>query len=389
MKVGLFIDTFYPMVDGVIKVVDNYAKRLAKMCDVTVYCPDYLHYKRSEDLKSFGYKVVRCGSFPLKMIDYTLPTPLLDPKFLAHLAGSKLDIVHIHSPFTVGMAGMNYAKLHNIPLVATLHSQYKQDISRMLHNRQMISLAMFSLISVFNAADECWAVNEDIKELYVGDYGLTAPCRVQLNATDHLPVTDTVAAANEINERYGISPDEYLFLFTGRLNYLKNIDMIVRALSKVKSEGVRFKMLFVGDGQDRERLEELIRSLDLENDVVLCGLIRERETLEKIYSRADLFLFPSLYDANSLVQIEAACQGTATLFLRGARTASMVTEDVNGFISEPDEESYARKIVEIVSSPDSLRKVSEGARRDLYRSWDEVVDSVFADYERILSARKA
>ena len=39
-KVGLFIDTWYPMVDGVIKVVDNYARRLTKYCDVVVFCPE-------------------------------------------------------------------------------------------------------------------------------------------------------------------------------------------------------------------------------------------------------------------------------------------------------------------------------------------------------------
>ena len=38
-KVGLFIDTWYPMVDGVIKVVDNYARRLMQYCDVVVFCP--------------------------------------------------------------------------------------------------------------------------------------------------------------------------------------------------------------------------------------------------------------------------------------------------------------------------------------------------------------
>ena len=40
LKVGLFIDTFFPMVDGVIVVTDNHARRLAKFCDVTVFCPE-------------------------------------------------------------------------------------------------------------------------------------------------------------------------------------------------------------------------------------------------------------------------------------------------------------------------------------------------------------
>ena len=80
MRVGLFIDTWYPMVDGVIKVVDNYAKRLTQYCDVTVFCTEAKGYDPEEDSK-FPYRIVRCGSLPLMNYDYTLPTAILDPKF--------------------------------------------------------------------------------------------------------------------------------------------------------------------------------------------------------------------------------------------------------------------------------------------------------------------
>jgi hypothetical protein len=58
MKVGLFIDTWYPMVDGVIKVVDNYARRLVNYCDVVVFCPKARNSNKKEDVK-LPYKVVR------------------------------------------------------------------------------------------------------------------------------------------------------------------------------------------------------------------------------------------------------------------------------------------------------------------------------------------
>ena len=97
-------------------------------------------------------------------------------------------------------------------------------------------------------------------------------------------------------------------------------------------------------------------------------------------SRAKLFLFPSLYDANSLVQIEAACQGTPTLFLEGARTAATVTPGVNGYISAPGEENYARAILDILADPDGYARISAAARRDLYLNWDDVVREVYSDY---------
>jgi glycosyltransferase involved in cell wall biosynthesis len=379
-KVGLFIDTWYPMVDGVIKVVDNYARRLTKYCDVVVFCPETRGATKAMD-EALPYKVVRCHSLPLLNSDYDIPAPVLDPKFEAQLILSGIDMVHIHSPFAVGLAGVIYAKLHNLPVVATLHSQYKQDFEKPLKFKPAVEIALGSIMRVFNRCDECWAVNSGIQELYQKEYGLTAPCKVRLNATDHMPVANPEAAARWVNETYGVPADATVFLFVGRINFIKNLDFTVRSLAIAKKLGLKnFRMLFVGKGQDEERLAELVREQGLENEVVLCGLVSGREQLEMLYSRAKLFLFPSLYDANSLVQIEAAAQGTPTVFLQGARTAATVTPGVNGYVSAPSEENYARTILDIMADADAYERISAAARRDLYLNWDDVVRDVYADY---------
>ena len=378
-KVGLFIDTWYPMVDGVIKVVDNYARRLVQYCDVVVFCPETRGYSKAED-KKMPYKVVRCNSLPLLHYDYDMPTPVLDPKFEAQLVLSGIDMVHIHSPFAVGLAGVVYAKLHKLPVVATLHSQYKQDFEKPLKTKIGLQVAMDSIMRVFNACDECWAVNGGIKDLYQQEYGLTAPCKVRLNATDHKPVANPEEAARCVNETYGIPADANVFLFVGRINFIKNIDFTVRALARAKEMGLKnFRMLFAGKGQDEDKLAALVKEQGLSEEVVMCGLT-DKDMLEKLYSRAKLFLFPSLYDANSLVQIEAACQGTPTVFLEGARTAATVTPGVNGYVSALGEENYARLILDILSDEEGYRRVSAAARKDLYLNWDDVVRDVYADY---------
>ena len=378
-KVGLFIDTWYPMVDGVIKVVDNYARRLVNYCEVVVFCPETRGFSKEDDEK-LPYKVVRCHSVPIIGYDYDLPMPVLDPLFEAQVVLSGIDLVHIHSPFAVGLAGVLYAKVHRLPVVATLHSQYKQDFETALHTDLGLKVVMNGIMRVFNACDECWAVNAGIKELYETDYGLTAPCKVRLNATDHKPVDDPAEAARIVNETYGVPADATVFLFVGRINFIKNIDFTVRALAKAKEMGLKnFRMLFAGRGQDEEKLAEIVKDLGLTDEVIMCGLT-DKPMLERLYSRAKLFLFPSLYDANSLVQIEAACQGTPTLFLEGARTAATVTPGVNGYISAPGEENYARAILDILADPDGYARISAAARRDLYLNWDDVVREVYSDY---------
>ncbi len=378
MKVGLFIDTWYPMVDGVIKVVDNYARRLTNYCDVVVFCPD-----TGQVEKALPYQVEQCSSLPFLTNDYSVPLSALDPVFDARLIRSGIDLVHIHSPFTIGMAGLAYAKMNGLPVVATLHSQYRQDFEQNLHFKLSTSIAMDGIMRVFNACDECWAVNGGIKELYQRDYGLTAPCKVRLNATDHVPVSDPAAAAREVNARYGIPADATVFLFVGRINFIKNIDFTVRALARAKELGLsNFRMLFAGKGQDEEKLAALVQELGLTQEVVMCGLT-DKPMLEKLYSRASLFLFPSLYDANSLVQIEAACQGTPTVFLEGARTAATVTPGVNGYVSPATEEAYAHTLLDILADKDGYARVCAAAHRDLYLSWDDVVRDVYADYLRL------
>lgn len=376
----MFIDTWYPMVDGVIKVVDNYASRLVKYCDVTVFCPSVAGAVKADD-ESKPYRIVRCGSVPIINLDYSMPAAMLDPTFTVELSTSNLDIIHIHSPFSVGLAGVMHAKLHNKPAVATLHSQYRQDFERALNLKPAVAFAMSGVMRVFNSCNECWAVNAGIKDLYVGEYGLTAPCSVQLNATDHEPVKDRAAAARLVDETYGIPSGSTVLLFVGRLNFLKKIDFIVRSLAIAKQKGLsNFRMLFVGQGQDADRLATLVKEQGLENEVIMCGLVRERSMLEALYSRARLFLFPSLYDANSLVQIEAACQGTPTLFLHGARTGATVTENVNGYFSDDSEECYADKILSILADTAQYEKVSSAARKDLYINWDDVVKQVYDRY---------
>lgn len=379
-KVGLFIDTWYPMVDGVIKVVDNYARRLVQYCDVVVFCPETRGYKKTDDA-AFPYEVVRCSSIPLIGNDYDIPTPALDPVFEARILSSGIDLVHIHSPFTLGLSGVLYARIRHLPVVATLHSQYRQDFEKPLKIKGAVDLAMGGVMRVFNACDECWAVNAGIKELYENEYGLTVPCKVRLNATDHVPVADPGKAAAIVNETYGIPADATVFLFVGRINFIKNIDFTVRALARAKEMGLKnFRMLFVGRGQDEEKLAALVKECGLANEVVLCGLVSDREMLQNLYSRAKLFLFPSLYDANSLVQIEAACQGTPTVFLEGAKTAATVTPGVNAYISKPGEENYAQMILDILSDMAGYERVSAAARSDLYLNWDDVVKEVYADY---------
>lgn len=381
LKIAMVIDTYFPMIDGVVMVVANYAKRLQQYADVTVFCSTVDKCHKDE----YDYKVVRCKSFKPFFLDYMAPMPQLDHKFKQYLKNEQFDIVHVHSPFFIGAMAVKYAKKKGIPVVATLHSQYKQDIKANAKLGWLTDLILAGFMRTFNNCDECWAVNEGMRQLYVNEYGLKGKNKVKSNASDFFPVKDKAAARYEMRRRFGVADNEKLLLFVGRINFIKNLPFIVKALACLKQLGFPLKMVFVGGGSDTAALQRLIRDNRLEDSVILAGEIRDRHELERLYAAGDLFLFPSLYDANSLVQIEAASQALPTLFIRQAKTASSCVEDQNAFMSDNDPTLYAQKIVSIFEDAELYKKVSANAQSQLYVTWDESVKSLLEDYERIIA----
>lgn len=387
INIGLFLDTFFPMIDGVINVVDNYAKRLKKFADVTVFVPKIKKGKVRYDDSQLPYKVVRCKCFKLFFIDYDMPVPSLDSKFKKAIQNANLDIIHIHSPFYIGKMAVKFAKENNIPCVGTFHSQFKKDFLRATKSKAITNMLLKKIMKVFNSCDECWAVNKEIGEVFK-TYGYNKEPLVYNNGTDLDLVEDEKESDDIVNKTYNINANENVFLFVGRINVLKNILFIIDALKIVKDKGKTFKMMFVGTGQDEDLLKKYVSEKGLKEDVIICGKVTDREMMRNIYHRAKLFLFPSLYDSSSLVQIEAASQKTPTIFLEGAVTAGTVTKDVNGFITENSAEKYADKIIEILNNDEYYKSVAENAYRDLYVSWDNVVEGAYKKYLELIDKKK-
>ena len=386
ITIGLFIDTFFPMIDGVVMVVDNYAKRLAKIANVIVFAPG-IPGEQYDDSK-FNYKVVRCKSLRLPVVDYSLPIPKLDKKFMNILNSSNLDIVHIHSPFTIGKVGVDYAKKYNIPVIGTLHSQYKKDFQRFVKLNSISNFLTKIIMKQYNRCDECWAVNNYISKLYYDEYYCKSIPKVMNNATDMMPVKNEEEAKKIIDEKHKINSNEKVFLFVGRINNLKNVFFIVNSLKLLKGK-LNFKMLFVGSGQDEEKLKELIKRNNMEKEIIMCGKVTDRELLSYYYARADLFLFPSLYDASSIVQIEAASQKTPTLFIEDAVTADTITNNISGYTAKKSEEDYANRILEIINDKELYNKVCRNTFQEVYKNWDNVVDEAYNSYIQFIEDKSS
>ena len=241
-------------------------------------------------------------------------------------------------------------------------------------------------MNIFNKCDELWAVNQKISEIY-NSYGTNTMPKVQQNATDLVPFTD-LQKIEALRKKYEIKADEKVFLFVGRIDKIKNLDFTVDSLFKLRLKGFKFKMLFVGSGPYEDELKARIKKFGLDPYCTLVGRITDRIELSSYFKLADLFLFPSLYDASSLVQIEAASQKTPSLFIKDAATAATITPDVNGYVAEDDPSLYALKIIEIFKNVKSHQKVCNQAYQDLYKTWDEVTKNVYKNYLKLIKSNQ-
>lgn len=383
LNIGLFIDTFYPMIDGVVSVVDSYARRLVKFANVTVFT---IGASDKNYVDNFPYKVVRCAKFDIPGLDYDLGLPGLDAKFQKELKDSKLDIVHIHSPFTLGKVGVNYAKKHKIPCVATNHSQFKQDFFKATKSPAITDMLLKAVTNVLNKCDENWSVNEMTSNLFF-EYGVKAKPFVMPNGTD-FKAEDFDKYDIDINKKYNISQNNKVLLYVGRMLDLKNIPFLIDAFSLLYKQDNNFRLMLVGDGLRLDYYKETAKKLNLEKFIIFTGKISDKKLLGSIYKRADLVTFPSCYDTDGLIKKEGAAFKTPTLVIKNSFPSSDIIDNVNGYITNLNIDDFNNKILNIFNDKKLYETVCKNCLKDIYKNWDDIIGTVLERYKYLLQQKK-
>ena len=133
----------------------------------------------------------------------------------------------------------------------------------------------------------------------------------------------------------------------------------------------------------REKMKR-IKENQLTGKVILTGRIDNRNELFSFYQRSNLFLFPSLYDASSIVQIEAATFKTPGVFIKDTVTAKTITNNHNGYTSENNVEDFAKVIMHALDNKEELKQIGENAFKELYINYDDVAKIISDRYEYLI-----
>lgn len=118
----------------------------------------------------------------------------------------------------------------------------------------------------------------------------------------------TAAERAALRAKYGLRDDDRVVLYASKLMARKHPDDVVRAVAKLRDEGVGAKLLFVGSGELEPALRELVREHRLEGEVVFAGFVNQAE-LPKMYAISDVFVLPSENEPWGLIVNEVMCAG--------------------------------------------------------------------------------
>ena len=383
MKILQTLDCYYPKFDGPTNVITNYSKSLQKVkhADVDVFVPRFPNYTDNQPFRVFRVKSIPTAD------GYYQGTPGLDKKLKKTLKENKYEIIHLHSPFTMGRFFANYGKKHNIPTIFSFHTKFKEDFERILHLKPLVNFMMHYMMKTINTCDYVLTVSQGAAE-ELRSYGYKKEITVITNGTDLVYPENAAELIGKVDEKHALSGQKNVFLSVGRIVENKRIDLVLNALKIVKERGYDFRFLIVGDGSYKEKLESNVRRLDLEDKVIFSGKIMDRALLSGYYLRSDLFMFPSTFDTASLAPIEAAALKLPSLMTRGCSTAEIITENRNGFLADDNVQSWADTICRIVDDKELLATAKENCYKEVYRTWDDVCEEVYAFYEKAIREKK-
>lgn len=191
----------------------------------------------------------------------------------------------------------------------------------------------------------------------------------------------------------GYPGDHRLFVFVGRLEPLKGVDVILRAFSLLIAGGQHpsARLLVLGDDSgagECERLRVLARELRIEERVGFCGSIAQNR-LPNYYAAAEACLIPSYSESFGLVGLEAQACGTAVIASNVEGLASIVREGVTGFLVDgPDSAAYAERMRRILEEPGLGELMGwRGHRRARAFSWERTADGLLARFGELAAKR--
>lgn len=345
LKIALMTDTYHPQVNGVVSSVDTIAEELGKKHEIQIFAPTKAN--RAHSFRSFTFYL-----YP----DYKIAFVRL--KTVAKIFRREgIDIVHVHTPFSLGMAGIGAARKLTLPAVGTFHTllpEYTHYVSG--HLGLLLRRLTWRYVTLFyRRCNVVTAPSNPMRETLV-DRGLKNVYVIP-NAVDVDLFRPEERPPNE-------NP---CILFVGRIGKEKKIEVLVDAAPKILEEHSGAKFRIVGMGVQEAWYKKLVRKKGLTDSFVFERYLDLPDLIDA-YRSCDVFAMPSDTETQGLVTLEAMACGKPVIGADARGLKDVITHGVDGYRFRPGNPGeLADYVLRLLADERRRQKMGEKAREKAER----------------------
>lgn len=379
IKVALFSDSALPILNGVSMSIDALVRELRERGhSVHLWTTHYPGYRETDpNVHRFW------GAFTPFAPNYPLAFPPFYPWF-AEFQKAGFDVVHTHTPFTVGFVGLRWAESCGLPIVSTYHTNY----DRYAHYVPLLPswYVRFKIAKhtnyYYNRVDAA-ITPSPASEAWLLSHSVRRPVHV---IPTGVPKPRPISRA-EAREALGILPGHRVMLYVGRMAAEKNLTVLVEAAALVMKQDPTARLIMVGDGAAIGDAARLARELGIGDKVRLEGP-KARADVDIYYAAADLFLFASITETQGLVVVEAMTYGAPPVVVEGGGASGPVKHGVNGLVSRNSPDRLAELALSVLHDDALAAKLSRGALAE-GRNWtvEAMADRIIGVYQWAMQER--
>lgn len=166
-------------------------------------------------------------------------------------------------------------------------------------------------------------------------------------------------------ERKEYSKEYFNIVTVSRLGEEKGIDRAIQAIKKCVDKGFKLQYYIIGDGQEREKLEKMIKNENLEKSIFLCG---QTNNPYRYIKNADLFLLPSYHEAAPMVFYESAFLRVPILTTQTTSTYEMIEKNNIGWVCENSLAGIENKLLYVLNNKEEVKKKKEFTKTMIYNN---------------------
>jgi len=355
MRIGIFSESYEPVINGVSVSILTLTSELKKLGhEIVVFAP---HVKGHKDVENH---TIRFPSFTTPVArDYPLAIP-----YIRGLTGKvkelNLDVIHTHTPFTLGKLGLRLGKKLGIPVVSTNHTLYTEYVHYFPLAPKSVSRAYIIRLerNYYNRCDHVIAVSRVTEQVLRG-YGVTVPITVIPTGLS-IDTTRDEVARKRIRQEFGIPREARVLLYVGRVAREKHLDLLLQAFEKLAPKYLDIRLMIAGGGPYEAQCRSNAAKLACSNRIVFTGAV-PREKVAKYYSVGDIFSYPSPTETQGIVVCEALGAGLPCVLVNGGGTPEMVVDGQDSLLTRIEVEDFAEKMDSLLSNPALMEQFSQRA----------------------------